>query len=229
MAPLIFKGESMSEAIGGLFSLFFSFAWIFGIFMVIKTAAKNGSKSGRNGNSAQAPGVQGNTYKSNFLGTTNQPAAPGQRMQQSSPYKGTQQRNSGSNMPVYGGSSSYAGNTTAKGSTGNTINRGASGNSPSAMTYLSMVDTDGDGKISTTEYLAQKAREDEAEHRKDEYMTKQKLTQGGTLRLGLRIPDDGILPRGTRIVYCGYCGADNVVPNGVSEKGFHCYFCHEQL
>jgi len=82
---------------------------------------------------------------------------------------------------------------------------------------------------STVEYLAQKAREDEAEHLREEYMTKQKLTQGGALRLGLRIPDDGIIPRGMGVVCCGYCGAENVLPQGMSPKAFYCYFCHEQL
>ena len=219
----------MGEIIGGLFSLFFTFAWIFGIFMVIKAAQKNSGKSGQNRNSAQGSGAAGNTYKSNFIGTSNQPAAYGG--QSASQYSSASQRNPGSSAPVYSGSSSVGGNSAGRSNVASSggANRSSSGNGSSAMTYLSMVDTDGDGKISTTEYLAEKAREDEAEHRKDEYMTKQKLTQGGTLRLGLRIPDDGVIPRGMRIVYCGYCGADNVVPNGVSEKGFHCYFCHEQL
>ena len=94
---------------------------------------------------------------------------------------------------------------------------------------MNVVDTDGDGKISTTEYLAQKARLDEQEHIRDEYMTKQKLTQGGSLRLALQIPDDGMIPPGMRMCNCGYCGAENVLPQGLSQREFHCYFCHEQL
>ena len=90
-------------------------------------------------------------------------------------------------------------------------------------------DRDGDGKVSTIEYLNMKAREDEIEHQKDEYLTQQKLTQGGLLKLGMRIPDDGMIPRGMRMVYCGYCGAENLVPGGLITDTHYCYFCHEKL
>ncbi len=100
---------------------------------------------------------------------------------------------------------------------------------PTGAVIGGVVDTDGDGEISTTEYLAQKAREDEREHAMDDYRTRKTITENGRIRLASMIPDDGTVPSGCRIRICGYCGAENVLKNSDYAPDFQCYFCHTPL
>ncbi len=100
---------------------------------------------------------------------------------------------------------------------------------PTGAVIGGVVDADRDGEISTTEYLAHKAREDEREHAIDDYQTRKTITDNGRIQLASMIPDDGVVPPGCRIRICGYCGAENVLKNSDYSPDFHCYFCHTPL
>ena len=80
-------------------------------------------------------------------------------------------------------------------------------------------------EVSTTEYLAEKARLDELEHKKEEMRQR---VANSKYQLGAMIPDDGIVPPACKIIYCKYCGAENMLPR--NHRGqWHCYFCHDDL
>lgn len=85
-------------------------------------------------------------------------------------------------------------------------------------------------EVSTTEYLRQKAMEDQKEHEREARQEEARLRQeSGRRRAAVRHYDGDSIPSGMRMVKCGYCGAENLVGNGQNQKDFTCYFCRERL
>lgn len=83
---------------------------------------------------------------------------------------------------------------------------------------------------STTEYLRQKAIEDEKEHAqqaREEAMRLHRETGGRSV--ALRHYDGDSIPKGMRLVKCSYCGAENLIPEYKKQEEFTCYFCREIL
>lgn len=85
-------------------------------------------------------------------------------------------------------------------------------------------------QISTTEYLRQKAMEDQRDHEQEARMEAIRLQrETGGRRAAQRYYDGDSIPRGMRIVKCGYCGAENLIGDHQNQKDFTCYFCREIL
>lgn len=82
---------------------------------------------------------------------------------------------------------------------------------------------------STTAYLMEKAEADAREHAQEKLEEQQRLheTRGG-LAVALRYLEGDMVPRGKRVVRCGYCGAENLVPMASGTR-YSCYFCREPL
>ena len=97
-----------------------------------------------------------------------------------------------------------------------------------AVTKSAIEEAREDGN-STTAYLMEKAEADAREHAKEKWEEQQRLheTRGG-LAVALRHLDGDTVPQGKRIVNCGYCGAENLVPM-VPRTRYSCYFCREPL
>lgn len=85
-------------------------------------------------------------------------------------------------------------------------------------------------QISTTEYLRQKALEDQKEHEEAARLEAMRLhRETGGRRAAQRHYDGDSVPKGMRIVKCGYCGAENLIGDYQNQKDFTCYFCREIL
>lgn len=84
-------------------------------------------------------------------------------------------------------------------------------------------------KTSTTDYLQKKARMDQIEHAKEKREEMERVNQkyGGNEVGGRYLLGDPI-PRGMKIKYCPYCGAENLVPDHYY-SGKDCYFCRTEL
>lgn len=82
---------------------------------------------------------------------------------------------------------------------------------------------------STMAYLMEKAEADAREHAQEKLEEQKRLheTRGG-LAVALRHLDGDAIPQGKRVVCCGYCGAENLVPM-VPRTRYSCYFCREPL
>lgn len=84
--------------------------------------------------------------------------------------------------------------------------------------------------ISTTEYLRQKALEDQQEHEEQARLEALRLhRETGGRRAAQRHYDGDSIPKGMRLVRCGYCGAENLIGNYDKQSDFTCYFCREIL
>lgn len=81
----------------------------------------------------------------------------------------------------------------------------------------------------TTAYLMEKAEADAREHAREKFEEQKRLheTRGG-LAVAERYLDGDTVPQGKRIVNCGYCGAENLMPMMPRTK-YSCYFCREPL
>lgn len=87
-----------------------------------------------------------------------------------------------------------------------------------------------DGQVSTTEYLRQKALEDQREHEEEARREAMRLhRETGGRRAAQRHYDGDSIPQGMRLVKCGYCGAENLIGNYEKQQDFTCYFCREVL
>ena len=71
---------------------------------------------------------------------------------------------------------------------------------------------------STTEMLEEKARQLAEERRIH-----------GQLRYAERYLPGDMIPQGRRLVCCGYCNAENLIPERDNPKRYNCYFCRETL
>lgn len=89
--------------------------------------------------------------------------------------------------------------------------------------------TEGNSTNSTTEYLAQKAKEDAVEHAREKYEEQKRLQESrGGLAVAERLIEGDSVPRGKQCVICGYCAAENLIPM-VPRGRYSCYFCREPL
>lgn len=83
---------------------------------------------------------------------------------------------------------------------------------------------------STTEMLEEKARQDAMEHQEEK---RRQLAEErrihGQLRYAERYLPGDMIPQGRRLVYCGYCNAENLIPERDNPKRYNCYFCRETL
>ncbi len=81
-----------------------------------------------------------------------------------------------------------------------------------------------------TEMLAEKARKDQIEHRREELeQARHEKTYYSGYRYAKRyLPGDEV-PSGERLVYCPNCAAENLIRITDNPKKFNCYFCREQL
>ena len=95
-----------------------------------------------------------------------------------------------------------------------------------AQTAIQEAKEDGN---TTTAYLMEKAEADAREHAKEKFEEQKRLheTRGG-LAVAERYLDGDTVPQGKRIVNCGYCGAENLMPMMPRTK-YSCYFCREPL
>lgn len=84
--------------------------------------------------------------------------------------------------------------------------------------------------ISTTEYLRQKALEDEKEHREEARQEAMRLNReaGGRMTARRYIDGDSI-PKGMHVEKCRYCGAENLIADHKRKEEYTCYFCREIL
>lgn len=82
---------------------------------------------------------------------------------------------------------------------------------------------------STTAYLMEKAEADAREHAKEKFEEQKRLreTRGG-LDVAERLLEGDPIPQGKKLVNCGYCGAENLVPM-MPRTRYSCYFCREAL
>lgn len=96
----------------------------------------------------------------------------------------------------------------------------------SAQTAIQEAKEDGN---TTTAYLMEKAEADAREHAREKFEEQKRLheTRGG-LAVAERYLDGDTVPQGKRIVNCGYCGAENLMPMMPRTK-YSCYFCREPL
>lgn len=84
--------------------------------------------------------------------------------------------------------------------------------------------------ISTTEYLRQKALEDQREHEEEARLEAMRLhRETGGRRAAQRHYDGDSIPKGMRLVRCSYCGAENLIGDYEKQSDFTCYFCREIL
>jgi hypothetical protein len=87
-----------------------------------------------------------------------------------------------------------------------------------------------EGQQSTTELLRQKAEEDEKSHRLEQWEQKRKEQQSyGNLHYAGRYLLGDEVPKNQRIVICGYCNAENLIPVNKEKSRYNCYFCREKL
>lgn len=83
---------------------------------------------------------------------------------------------------------------------------------------------------SVTEYLRQKALEDEKAHAQEARIEEMRLHHetGGRMP-AMRHYDGDSIPKGMHIVRCRYCAAENLIRDGQKQSDFTCYFCREIL
>lgn len=87
-----------------------------------------------------------------------------------------------------------------------------------------------DQELSTTEYLRQKALEDAREHAAEKQQENLRLyRETGGKAPGQRHLEWEDMPRGMKLVRCGYCGAENLIPERDRPQDHTCYFCREDL
>lgn len=150
----------------------------------------------------------------------NRPAADYRPQTQTRPVNGTQtggmQRNGmQSRQPTGRTAGSMAGNMAM--------------NSATAGTAEKKPVTGQQGK-STTEMLEEKARQDAIEHQEEK---RKQLAEErrihGQLRYAERYLPGDMIPKGKRLVCCGYCNAENLIPERDNPKRYNCYFCRETL
>ena len=79
-------------------------------------------------------------------------------------------------------------------------------------------------KPSTTDYLERKAKMDQMEHAREKQEEIRRVNQRyGGQRVGGRYLIGDPIPRGMKLFYCPYCGAENIV-SADYRSGMDCYF-----
>ena len=83
---------------------------------------------------------------------------------------------------------------------------------------------------STTEYLNRKAQQDELEHKKEAMQQQREERKNyGSITYAGRWYEGDPVPDSRKLVRCGYCGAENLVPLHDVVSKYNCYFCREKL
>ena len=139
----------------------------------------------------------------------NRPVTDYRPQTQSRPVNSTQSSMQRSNMQ-----SRQAAVRTAGGAAGSMT----SGNGSSVSRTVEKKTTVSRQAKSTTEMLEEKARQDAEERRIH-----------GQLRYAERYLPGDMIPKGRRLVCCGYCNAENLIPERDDPKRYNCYFCRETL
>lgn len=82
---------------------------------------------------------------------------------------------------------------------------------------------------STTEYLSEKAKQDQREHELEKMQERKRVEQKyGNRPVGGRYLAGDPVPAGMKIICCQYCGAENAVK--IDYRGDrNCYFCRTRL
>lgn len=83
-------------------------------------------------------------------------------------------------------------------------------------------------KQSTIEYLNQKAKHDAEAHRREAMEEERRRRQESSIPIALRYTGFETVAPTDKIVICGYCRAENMVPKNIRSK-YRCYFCRENL
>ena len=87
----------------------------------------------------------------------------------------------------------------------------------------------GQKKPSVTEYLGQKAAEDQREHAVEAFEQQKRMQKKyGSMPVAGRYILGDPVPKSCQLVYCSYCGAENIVKMGY-RGGMSCYFCRTGL
>lgn len=135
-------------------------------------------------------------------------------------------RVSGRDIPMGG---NYMGRT-GHGNSGMSGGSGVSGGRKTASRVSGKAKTKDIGTFSTTEYLENKARQEELADRKERYQEwkQAKRESSGSIPAAKRLYEGDSVPHGMERVRCSYCAADNLIPEGSSRK-YTCYFCREEL
>lgn len=151
----------------------------------------------------------------------NRPVTDYRPQTQSRPVNSTQSSMQRSNMQ-----SRQAAVRTAGGAAGSMT----SGNGSSVSRTVEKKTTVSRQAKSTTEMLEEKARQDAMEHQEEK---RRQLAEErrihGQLRYAERYLPGDMIPQGRRLVCCGYCNAENLIPERDDPKRYNCYFCRETL
>lgn len=151
----------------------------------------------------------------------NRPVTDYRPQTQSRPVNSTQSSMQRSNMQ-----SRQAAVRTAGGAAGSMT----SGNGSSVSRTVEKKTTVSRQAKSTTEMLEEKARQDAMEHQEEK---RRQLAEErrihGQLRYAERYLPGDMIPKGRRLVCCGYCNAENLIPERDDPKRYNCYFCRETL
>lgn len=87
----------------------------------------------------------------------------------------------------------------------------------------------GQKKSSVTEYLGQKAAEDQREHAVEAYEQQKRMQKKyGSMPVAGRYILGDPVPKSCQLINCSYCGAENIVKMGY-RGGMSCYFCRTGL
>lgn len=99
----------------------------------------------------------------------------------------------------------------------------------SAQTSSSINTSGGQKKSSVTEYLGQKAAEDQREHAVEAFEQQKRMQKKyGSMPVAGRYILGDPVPKSCQLVYCSYCGVENIVKMGY-RGGMTCYFCRTGL
>ena len=83
---------------------------------------------------------------------------------------------------------------------------------------------------STTEMLAEKAKQDQIEHQKEKLEQAQyEKKYYGNYHYAKRYLLGDPVPATERLIYCPNCAAENLIRITDNPKKFNCYFCREKL
>lgn len=126
--------------------------------------------------------------------------------------------------------SSMQGRQAAVRTSGGAAGSMTSGNGSSVGRTVEKKTADSRQGKSTTEMLEEKARQDAMEHQEEK---RRQLAEErrihGQLRYAERYLLGDMIPKGRRLICCGYCNAENLIPERDNPKRYNCYFCRETL
>lgn len=147
--------------------------------------------------------------------------ANSRQIQQNSPQNNTYQNNAQNSTYQNKYDASVSKNNTQASSYSNSY-------TPIKKTADEKKPTDGE-KMSTTDYLEQKAMNDVKQHEEEKRNHQIRMKkQYGNAKVGQRYMLGDEIPRGMYLVPCGYCGADNLLSPGPKQECL-CYFCRKEL